>query len=291
MTEILPVSRTQDEGWTTVLGPHSAGSASRLRELWAARDLIYLFVRRDFVTLYKQTVLGPAWFFIQPLLTTIVFTVVFGNIARIPTDGVPPFLFYMSGIVVWGYFASCVDKTAVVFTQNQAVFSKVYFPRLAVPISIVITNFFAFLIQYATFLCFVAYYAMTGQGIEVAWWAPLVTPLLLVQVAVLGVGFGLIITSLTTKYRDLAFVVGFGLQLWMYATPIVYPLSAVPPSFALFVVANPMAGVVETFRVAYFGVGEINVIALAIGAASTLAIFAIGLSLFTAAERTFVDTI
>lgn len=281
----------KEGNWTTVLTPQSGAAASRLRELWRARDLIYLFVRRDFVTLYKQTVLGPAWFFIQPLLTTIVFTVVFGNIARIPTDGVPPFLFYMSGVVVWAYFASCLEKTSVVFAQNQAVFSKVYFPRLAVPVSIVVTNFFAFLIQYGTFVCFVAYYAITGGSIHVAWWAPLVTPVLLLQVATLGVGCGLIITSLTTKYRDLAFVVGFGLQLWMYATPIVYPLSAVPRSLTYFVVANPMAGVVETFRVAYFGVGEINGLSIAIGGAVTIAIFALGVTLFTAAERTFVDTI
>lgn len=279
------------EEWTTVLRPESAGGAPRLQELWRARDLIYLFVRRDFVTLYKQTILGPAWFFIQPLLTTLVFTVVFGNIARISTDGVPPFLFYMSGVVVWSYFASCLDKTAVVFAQNQAVFSKVYFPRLAVPISIVITNVFAFLIQYATFVCFVAYYAATGSGIQVAWWAILITPLLLIQTALLGIGCGLVITSLTTKYRDLAFVVGFGLQLWMYATPIVYPLSAVPDSLTFFVLANPMAGIVETFRLAYFGVGEISLLALAVGAGTTLAVFLAGVSLFAAAERTFIDTI
>lgn len=291
MTEPSPESRPE-VAWSTVLRPKSAGGVSRFGELWHARDLIYLFVRRDFVTLYKQTVLGPAWFFIQPLLTTIVFTVVFGNIARIPTDGVPPFLFYMGGVVVWSYFAACLDKTSTVFMQNQAVFSKVYFPRLAVPVSIAITNFFAFVIQYATFVCFVAYYALTGTGgIQLSWWAVLVTPLLLLQVALLGVGCGLLITSLTTKYRDLAFVVSFGLQLWMYATPIVYPLSAVPGGLRLFVIANPMAGVIETFRVAYFGVGEINAAALALGAALTLAIFVSGVSLFTSAERTFVDTI
>ncbi|MBP0598376.1 ABC transporter permease [Herbaspirillum sp. LeCh32-8] len=280
-----------DKTWTTVINAGANRSASRMRELWKARDLIYLFVRRDFVTFYKQTILGPLWFFIQPLMTTLVFTVIFGRIANIPTDGIPPFLFYMSGIILWTYLSSSIEKTSTIFVEQQAVFSKVYFPRLSVPISIVISKVFSFCIQFATFLGFLAYYWLTGANIHTHWWAILIMPLLLIYVAVLAISIGLIVSALTTKYRDLAFMVTFGVQLWMYATPIVYPMSQAPERLKWILSANPMSSPIELFRYAFLGTGSIFVPAVIAGLATTTALLLIGAKLFSNAEKTFVDTI
>lgn len=280
-----------DKTWNTVINAGANRSASRMRELWKARDLIYLFVRRDFVTFYKQTILGPLWFFIQPLMTTLVFTVIFGRIANIPTDGIPPFLFYMSGIILWTYLSSSIEKTSTIFVEQQAVFSKVYFPRLSVPISIVISKVFSFCIQFATFLGFLAYYSLTGENIHTHWWAILLIPLLLIYVAVLAISIGLIVSALTTKYRDLAFMVTFGVQLWMYATPIVYPMSQAPERLKWVLSANPMSSPIELFRYAFLGTGSIFVPAIIAGLATTTALLLVGAKLFSNAEKTFVDTI
>jgi lipopolysaccharide transport system permease protein len=278
------------EIWTTIIRPKSAWLDIDLAGLWKARDLILLFVRRDFVSFYKQTVLGPLWFFIQPLITTVVFTIIFGNLAKIPTDGVPPFLFYMSGIVPWTYFANCLDKTARTFTDNAAVFGKVYFPRLAVPISISITNLLTFGIQFLALLGFIAYFYFSGANIKPNIWI-IATPLLLIQAAALAVGVGLLISSLTTRYRDLTFLIGFGIQLWMYATPIVYPISQVSEKWRGLLALNPMSSVVETFRYAYLGSGGVIIEHFLISATMTAIILCAGIILFSRAEKTFMDTV
>lgn len=276
--------------WTTIIKPHKSWFNIDFGELWRYRDLIRLFVRRDFVANYKQTVLGPLWFLIQPLLTTLIFTVVFGRIAKLPTDGLPQFLFYMAGVTAWSYFATCLTKTSDTFVANAGIFGKVYFPRLAVPISIVIVNIFTFSIQFALFLVFTMFFYLRGSAIEPNVWIFL-TPLLLAQMAALGLGTGIIVSSLTTKYRDLTYLVSFGVQLWMYATPIVYPLSQIPAKWQWLYSLNPMAAIVETFRFAFLGGGAINISRLLISGALTILVLTLGLMLFSRVEKTFMDTV
>lgn len=278
------------EQWTTIIRPVSGWFSFNLAELWRYRDLIALFVKRDFTANYKQTLLGPLWFLIQPLFSTLVFTVIFGKIAKIPTDGMPPMLFYMAGIVAWNYFSSCMANTANTFVANASIFGKVYFPRLAVPVSVVIINLATFVIQFAFFLCFLFYFMLRGAPIYPSPWI-LLTPLLIVQMGILGLGIGIIVSSLTTKYRDLTFVVSFGTQLWMYATPIVYPMSQIPQKWQWLYMLNPVAAVIETFRFAFLGAGSINLNALLISLGMTLTLFAIGVVLFSRIEKTFMDTV
>lgn len=291
-SEKTDFSQTAGHEHTTIIQPNKRGAeVSKILEVWRVRDLIVLFVKRDFTTLYKQTILGPIWFFVQPLLTTLVFSVVFGRIAKIPTDGIPPNLFYLSGIVVWTYFSSCVDKNSTIFVENQALFSKVYFPRLAIPVASVITNVFTFGIQFGTFLAFLTYYKLNGADLPVNWFAIILTPLILLQVATLGIGIGLIISALTTKYRDLAFTVGFGIQLWMYSTPIVYPLSQASPNLQTILSLNPMSGPIELFRHVYMGGSLVSVNSVLVGVGVTLVIFVIGIKLFSRAEKNSMDTV
>jgi lipopolysaccharide transport system permease protein len=276
--------------WDLIIGPQRNLFDLRLRELWHARDLIMLFVRRDFVSVYKQTILGPLWYLIQPLLTTIIFTVIFGNIAKLPTDGLPQFLFYMSGTVVWTYFASCLTKTSETFVSNANLFGKVYFPRLAVPISILISNLIAFAIQFAFFLAFMGYFALQGTQLHPNWWI-LITPVLLLMMAGLGLGLGIIVSSLTTKYRDLRFLVQFGVSLLMYVTPVIYPVSAIPPRFQALIKFNPMSSVVEAFRYAYLGAGTVDLTQLAYSVGIMLVVILIGVVIFNRVEATFMDTV
>jgi len=276
--------------WDMIIGPQRNLFDLRLTELWHARDLIQLFVRRDFVSVYKQTILGPLWYLIQPLMTTITFTVIFGNIAKLPTDGLPQFLFYMSGTVLWTYFASCLTKTSETFVSNANLFGKVYFPRLAVPISILISNLIAFAIQFAFFLVFMGYFALQGTQLHPNWWM-LLTPVLLLMMAGLGLGFGIIVSSLTTKYRDLRFLVLFGVQLLMYVTPVIYPMSSIPPQFQLLIKFNPMSSVVEAFRFAYLGAGTVNVVQLGYSFSIMLVVILIGVVMFNRVEATFMDTV
>ena len=261
-----------------------------ISELWRYRDLILLLVRRDFVAIYKQTILGPIWFFLQPLFTTLIFTIVFGNIAKIPTDGIPHILFYMSGVVAWTYFSDCMTKTSNTFIANAGIFGKVYFPRLAVPISIVISNLLTFAIQFTLFLAFLVYFIAMGSSVQPTIWI-LVIPLLLIQMAALGLGIGILISSMTTKYRDLTFAVGFGVQLWMYATPIVYPLSQIPANWQWVFALNPMAAIVEVFRVAFLGSGSVQLWMIGISVMMTAVILFLGILLFSRVERTFMDTV
>lgn len=280
-----------EDQWTKIIRPRSGWFDVRIAELWRYRDLITLFVWRDFVKVYKQTILGPLWYLIQPLLTTIMFTVVFGRIARISTDGVPHVLFYMSGTVVWSYFANCLVNTSDTFITNAAMFSKVYFPRLTVPLSIVISNLIAFALQFMFFLMVLGYYVLSHDApVRLTAWIGYM-PLLILQMAALGLGVGIIISSLTTKYRDLRFLTGFGVQLWMYATPIVYPLSVVPERWRWLVALNPMAPIVETFRHAFLGAGKVDIFQAGSSIGITLIILLLGIVLFSRIEKSVMDTV
>jgi lipopolysaccharide transport system permease protein len=284
-------TKSEHDQWDMVIEPHRHLLDLKLGDLWRYRDLVMLFVRRDFVSVYKQTILGPLWYLIQPLLTTVIFTVIFGNIAKLPTDGLPQFLFYMSGTVVWSYFASCLTKTSETFVQNANLFGKVYFPRLAVPVSILISNLITFFIQFALFLVFVLYFVLRGTTIQVNWLWVALSPLLLLMMAGLGLGLGIIVSSLTTKYRDLRFLVQFGVQLLMYATPVIYPVSSIPARFQWIIQANPMTPIVEAFRYAFLGAGTVNLPNLAYSLGFMLVVVILGSIIFNRVEQTFMDTV
>lgn len=276
--------------WDLIIRPQRGWWDLRLGQLWRYRDLIMLFVWRDFVAVYKQTVLGPLWHILQPLLTTITFTVIFGRVAKLPTDGRPQFLFYMAGTVIWSYFAACLTKTSQTFILNAALFGKVYFPRLVVPISILISNLIAFAIQFVLFLGLLAFYAIRGADVCPNSWA-LLSPALLLMMAGLGLGFGIIVSSLTTRYRDLQQLVTFGVQLLMYATPVVYPISSVPDRYRWLILANPMAPIIETFRYAFLGAGTVKAVYLITSFCTMAVVLLAGVLLFTRVERTFMDTV
>ncbi|HNA89347.1 MAG TPA: ABC transporter permease [Anaerolineales bacterium] len=281
---------SQRQKWTDVIQPQRGWLDWRLAELWRARDLIMLFVWRDFVSVYKQTILGPLWYLIQPLLTTLTFTVIFGRIAALPTDDVPDFIFYLAGSVIWAYFAECLNKTSMTFISNSSLFGKVYFPRLAVPISILISNLIAFSIQFALFFVFVLYYWLV-EGIVTPNWSVLLLPVYVLMMAGLGLGFGIIVSALTTRYRDLQFLVRFGVQLVMYATPVIYPLSSIPEKYQIFIRANPMTSIVEGFRYSFLGSGIIDIWNLIYSFVFMLASLVIGILLFNRIEATFMDTV
>lgn len=278
-----------EQTWTTVIRPKNKLFDLKLKELWQYRDLIVMFVKRDFKTMYKQTILGPLWIIINPILTTLMQVLVFGNIADISTDGMPQFLFYMAGNTMWLYFSSCLTKTSNTFTANAAVFGKVYFPRLVTPISIVISGLISFGVQFAIFLVTDIYYTVNGMihpGLLV-----LITPLLVIELALLGMGCGIIISALTTKYRDLAVLVTFGVQLWMYGSAIIFPVSSLPEKWAHLLMLNPVVPIVEAFRYAYTGHGTFSVKYLGIGAIVTLVILFVGIVIFNKVEKTFMDTV
>jgi lipopolysaccharide transport system permease protein len=286
---VTPDAHTE-EAWTTIIRPGNTWFDVSLREFWAYRDLVWLFVRRDFVANYKQTILGPLWYFVQPLLTTVVFTFVFGRIAKISTDGIPDFLFYLSGTVCWGFFSGCLTLTSDTFVANAAMFGKVYFPRLAVPVSTAISGLFKFFIQLGLFLIFLAYFSLSGSSVAPSIWV-IALPLFVLQMSLLAIGCGILVSSLTTRYQDLRHAVLIGVQLWMYATPVVYPLSAVPEHLRLWVALNPMVAVIEAFRLGFLGVSSLTGIYVVIGWVVTLIILLIGLTLFSRVEKTFMDTV
>jgi lipopolysaccharide transport system permease protein len=285
--EVIPA----EEAWTTILKPHSSAFNLPLKEIWSYRDLLMLFVRRDFVSFYKQTILGPLWFFIQPIFTTIVFMFVFGRLAGLSTDGLPQPLFYLAGITAWNYFADCLTKTSTVFKDNVQIFGKVYFPRLITPLSIVVSNLVRFAVQLLLFFLVMAWYAWQGASISVQWQVVFVFPLLVLLMAFLGLGLGLIITALTTKYRDLTFLVTFGVQLLMYATTVIYPLSTAPESIRTIIELHPMTGIIEAFRFCFLGRGEFTFWSLGYSTMFALSVTMIGVLIFNKAERSFVDTI
>lgn len=280
----------ESQSWTMDINPKSGWLDINLRGIWMYRDLLRFFMHRDFVANYKQAVLGPFWFVLNPLLNTIVYTIIFGLIVRIPTDGLPPILFYMSGIIIWNYFSACVLNTSNTFLSNAHIFGKIYFPRLIIPISIVIINLLTFIIQFCVYICFIVFYIFQGVKIHPTIFILLV-PFLLIQIAAFGLGTGLIVSSLTTKYRDLAYAMGFGIQLWMYATPIFFPLSLIPDKWQWIFAINPMTSIVETFRYSLLGTGHFQPWILGIGAITTIITLIVGLILFNHIEKTVIDTV
>lgn len=290
------MDNSSQQQWTTIIKPRTGWFDIDLKELWQYRDLVVMFVKRSFATLYKQTILGPAWILINPLLTTVIFTVVFGNIAGLAESGVPSFLFYMAGNAIWSFFASCITGTANTFVTNAGLFGKVYFPRLTMPISQVVISFINLLIQMLMFFCFWVWFYFFGQEygtVQMNLWV-LALPAVLLLVMVMGLGVGIIVSSLTTKYRDLAIVVSFGVQLWMYATPVVYSMSEIAgnsPRLLVLMRLNPMTEPVQVFRYALLGCGEVSPAWLLYSAVVALVTLAAGVVLFSRVEKTFMDTV
>ena len=279
-----------EQSWDLIITPRKKWYDLQLRDVWRYRDLISLFVRRDFVAKYKQTILGPLWFLIQPLLTSLVFTVIFGNIAQLPTDDLPQLLFYMSGTVLWNYFSACLVSTSDTFIANANLFGKVYFPRLVMPISVVISNLITFAIQFLFFLAFFLYFFIRQTNVSFTLWA-LALPYLVFLMAGLGLGFGIIISSLTTKYRDLRYLVSFGVSLWMYGTPVIYPVSSIPEGWQWIANINPVTPIIETFRNGFLGQGNPTWLGLGYSTMFMLLVMVIGVVIFNRVEKTFIDTV
>jgi len=286
-------TRIPDEHWDLEIKPSNGLFQLHLKDVWAYRDLLLLLVRRDFVSFYKQTILGPIWFFIQPIFTTIIFIFVFGNLAGISTDGLPQPLFYIAGITAWNYFAYCLNKTSTVFKDNANIFGKVYFPRLIMPLSIVASNLIRFGVQMLLFLAMIVYYWTSGHYFGTNWYV-LLFPVIVLLMGCLGLGFGMIISAMTTKYRDLAFLVTFGVQLLMYATTVIYPLSTALtkyPKYAWIIKYNPMTPIIETFRYGFLGKGSFSWGSLGYCAGVTLFVTLLGIIIFNKVEKKFVDTV
>lgn len=281
---------TPAEHWDLDIEPDSGIFDLNFRELWQYRDLIALFVRRDIVATYKQTILGPIWFFIQPILTTLTYVIIFGNVAGISTGGVPKILFYLAGVTLWNYFQECLMKTSDTFILNQNLFGKVYFPRLAVPISIVVSNLFKFFIQFGLFLVAWIYFFSTGSQIQPNL-SLLLLPVYILLMSGLGFSFGVLISSLTTKYRDLRFLIQFGVQLLMYGTPVVYPLAIVPEKYRLLLLANPITSVVEGFKYSFLGEGYFSWGGLGYSLGFMVVCLLLSIVVFNRVEKTFMDTV
>jgi lipopolysaccharide transport system permease protein len=277
------------EQWSQEILPHNSIFSLNLKEVWQYRDLILLLVKRDFVTYFKQTILGPIWFFINPIFTTLIYTFVFGNIAGISTDGAPQTVFYLSGVILWNYFATSLTATANVFTTNANIFGKVYFPRLIMPLAIVVSNLMQFGVQFLLFIALVLYYTFTG-AIQPNIWI-LMTPALIVLMAAFALGMGMILSSLTTKYKDVTMLLAFGVQLFMYATPVIYPISAMPHKLKQFIALNPLTGIFECFKYAYLGVGDFNAGMLIYSTVFIGVLLVIGTLIFNKVQRGFMDTI
>lgn len=281
--------------WSVDIQPRKKGLHIDLKELWRYRDLTYLLARRTFVAMYKQTILGPAWALLQPLLTTGIFTVVFGMLVGIRTEGPSAFLFYLCGSVPWNFFARCLEKTAQTFTDNEKLFGKVYFPRLCAPIATVLVTLINFAIQGAFFiLCLLIGRFISGLSLSVSWGLIALTPLVVLEMALLGLGAGIAVSALTVRYKDLALLVGFGVSLWMYISPVAYPASVLKESYPLLktlLMLNPMTPIIEFFRAAYLGTGQFSALWLLISCGMTLLVFLLGLMLFNRVEKTFADVI
>lgn len=277
--------------WNLVIKPQTGFFDVKYKELWAYRDLVLLLVKRDFISFYKQTIFGPLWFLIQPLFTTLIYVFVFGNLAGLSTDGLPPALFYMTNIIAWNYFAECINKTSTVFKDNANIFGKVYFPRLIMPLSIVISNLVKFGIQFGLLLLAMAYYAIfRGYEFNMTKYLALY-PLMVLLLAALGLGAGMIISAMTTKYRDLSFLVTFGVQLFMYVSPIIYPLSTVKEKYKLLATINPLAPIVEGMRLGLLGQGELTLGGMIYAIVIVLVILFSGIFIFNKVEKSFVDTV
>jgi lipopolysaccharide transport system permease protein len=280
----------KSENWDLIIEPQTSLFELNLKDVWRYRDLLWMFVKRDFVSFYKQTILGPLWFFIQPLFTTITYTFIFGGLANLSTDDIPQPLFYMAGITAWNYFSDCITKTSTVFKDNANIFGKVYFPRLILPLSIVASNLVRFAVQMLLMIIMMFFYYYKGASFHITW-AILLFPILVLLMALLGLGLGLIITALTTKYRDLSFLITFGVQLLMYTTTVIYPLSSAPEKYKSLISLNPMTGIIECFRFALFGQGFLTINSIAYSTIFTFISLVIGVLIFNKTEKTFVDTV
>lgn len=281
----------KEADWDLIIKPRSKWFDFRLNELWKHRDLLFLFVKRDFVSIYKQTILGPLWFFIQPILSTIMFTIIFGGFANMSTDGAPGVLFYLGGLTLWNYFADCLTKTSETFIQNQNIFGKVYFPRLIVPLSVVISNLLKLLIQFTLFILVWLYFYFQRPGSIHPNSSIFLFPFLIVIMAGLSLGFGIIFSSLTTKYRDMKFLLQFGVQLMMYASSVVIPLSEVPIEYQWIMKLNPVVAVIEAFKYGFLGTGQFIIGDLLYSFSCMLLLLIAGIVVFNKVERSFMDTV
>lgn len=280
---------TIEQEWTEVIQPRDNLFKINFAEVWRYRDLLTMLVRRDFVTYFKQTILGPIWFFVSPIFTTIIYVVVFGNIAKISTDGVPQAAFYLCGITLWNYFSTCLNETAVVFSKNAAMLGKVYFPRLIMPLSIIVSKLMQFGVQFALFFAVAVYYWLQGVAHPNAW--ILLSPFLMLLLAAFSLGLGMIFSSMTVKYRDMVQLLTFGVQLLMYATPVIYPVSTLPEKYRIFILANPLTPIFETFKYGYLGAGEFSIGSLIYATATIIIIFVLGTVIFNRVEKSFMDSI
>lgn len=284
-------TNVKNDNWTMVISPQSKLLSLQLDDIWRYKDLLYLFVRRDFVATYKQTILGPTWFFIQPILTTITYTIIFGNVAGLSTDGLPKMIFYLSGVVCWSYFSDCITTISSTFITNAQIFGKVYFPRLIAPLSVVISKLIKLGIQFLLFIAALFYYVVFESTVVNPNIYILLAPVLVLLMGAMGLGLGLIISSLTTKYRDMRFLIAFGVQLLMYGTPVIYPLSKVPEEYRLLVTLNPITSIIETFRHGFLGSGTFNVYHLIYSFAFTVIVLILGILVFNKVEKTFMDSV
>ena len=278
------------QSWTEEIKSQNTLFSINFKEVWHYRDLLLMLVKRDYVTFYKQTILGPIWFFIQPLMTTVVYLVLFGQIAKLSTDGAPQIAFYLAGITVWNYFSEALTKTSTVFKDNANLFGKVYFPRLIMPLAIVCSGLMKFAIQFGLFIAVVLYFTFINPKIHPNLWV-LITPFLVLLMATFALGLGMVFSSLTTKYKDLVFLLTFGIQLFMYATPVVYPTSAMPTKFAWLLHINPLTGIFECFRYAYLGTGSFQPMDLLISTLLIGILFFIGIVIYNKVEKSFMDTV
>ncbi|REC48990.1 ABC transporter permease [Chryseobacterium pennipullorum] len=275
--------------WTETIDADHSLFDLKLKEVWKYKDLVYMFVKRDFVSSFKQTILGPVWFFINPILTTIVYLIIFGRIAKLPTDGAPPLLFYLAGVTLWNYFSTSLLATSSTFSGNAGIFGKVYFPRLVTPISIVISNLMRLGVQFLLFLLVWGYYLSQGKVQPNLW--ILATPFLILLMAFFSLGLGMIFSALTTKYKDLNMLLGFGVSLYMYTTPVIYPTSSLRGVFKDIALYNPLTGIFECFKYAWLGVGNFSPVMLGASTISILIIMAVGIVIFNKVEKTFMDTV
>lgn len=283
-------NQSENEKWTEVIGSQTRWLSIDWKEIWVYKDLLYMLVKRDFVTYYKQTILGPLWFIFQPIIMTFTYVIIFGNIAGISTDGVPQFLFYLSGITLWSYFSESLNKVSTVFKDNAHMFGKVYFPRLIMPLSIVVSGLIKLIIQFTIFVIFLCYSFLVSENVQPNAWAFL-TPILIFLLALQSLGLGMIISSLTTKYKDLVFLVTFGIQLFMFVTPVIYPSSILPSNLKFIFELNPLTGIFECFRFGFLGAGAFHPTMLIYSVFCALLIFLLGTIIYNKVEKDFMDTV
>jgi lipopolysaccharide transport system permease protein len=276
--------------WTEEIKSQNTLFSINLKEVWHYRDLLLMLVKRDYVTFYKQTILGPIWFFVQPILTTVIYVILFGQVAKLSTDGLPQMAFYLSGVTIWSYFSDVLNKTATVFQSNASIFGKVYFPRLIMPLSIVISGLMKFLIQFTLFVCVVLYFTFIKESIQPNFWI-LATPFLLFLMAAFALGLGMIFSSMTTKYKDLTMLLSFGVQLFMYVTPVVYTVTSIPSQYKFIVRFNPLTSIFECFRYGYLGAGHFQPLTLVYSTISIFILLAVGVLIFNKVEKSFMDTV